>query len=131
MSQKVIEKLEAIFVIADNDEPDDGFGSFPRIKKLAQEAIALLEQPEPIVNTKHYRELHKNVVNSCWANGGMIQELANSVPKLCNIVDRQTAELNRLIAENDRGLLANSDLANKAAELQAELEATKEQEERK
>lgn len=41
---EIEELLKEIYAIADNDEPDDGYG-FPKIMNLSNQALALLAEP--------------------------------------------------------------------------------------
>lgn len=94
MSKEAIEKLEIIFAIVYNEEPDDNepLASYPRIKKLANETLTLLKQQPPAGEfTKKWR---KNVVfmGMQHFSSPRLNMAAEGLLEACDIIDRLEAE---------------------------------------
>lgn len=94
--KEVIKKVAEIFAIADNDEPNDGLGCFPKIKDLAAEALSLLRQQPEGKFTSQWRERLKNA-ETLYRMGRSADDWFGSIVsgfrESLDVLDRQGAEL--------------------------------------
>ena len=124
MNQEIIELLEEIFAIADNDEPDDDpLASFPRIKKLADQALDFLkQQPTAGEWTKLWRERLENAI-TLYKMGKNPDEWFSSIvtgfQEACDRLDRAEAENIELKAADKTHLSAFNGLQERYLQLES------------